>query len=196
MNIKNKIIKICFLAFLTSPLISCGIWDPGDARKIDPRGDVRARQALEEGRGISIEGILGDKQGGVFQFASSNVLWRATLEVLDFIPLSNVDYGGGLIITDWYAEGISNNESIKLSIRFLSNEIRADGIKISVFKRVCNKSQNCTTKKIKSSLEIEVKNAILKTAALMQQKKYEEQGKETRKKIWGASSERKKQINP
>ena len=173
------------------PLNSCGIWDPADARKVDPSGEVRARKAVEEGRGISLDKALKGGRGGAFQFASSNHLWRATLEVLDFIPLANVDYAGGLVITDWYAEGTSSDESIKLTVRFLSNEIRADAVKVIVHKRVCNKSQRCRTKKIKSTLEIELKNSILRVATLMQKKQWDANAKKNQKKYWGASSERK-----
>ena len=174
------------------PLNSCGIWDPGDARKIDPSGEVRARKAIEEGRGISLDKALkGRGQGGAFQFASSNHLWRATLEVLDFIPLVNVDYAGGLVITDWYAEGTSSGESIKLTVRFLSNEIRADAIKVTVHTRVCNKSQRCRTKKISSTLEVELKNSILRVATLMQKKQWDANAERMQKKYWGVSTKRK-----
>ena len=113
------------------------------------------------------------------------------MEVLDFIPLVNVDYAGGLVITDWYTEGTSSDESIKLTVRFLSNEIRADAVKVIVHKRICNKSQRCRTKKIKSTLEVELKNSILRVATLMQKKQWDAAGAEARKKYWGASSERK-----
>lgn len=191
MNIKNKIIKSFFIVLLIMPINSCGIWDPGDARKIDPSGEVRARKAIEEGRAISLDKALKGRQGGTFQFASSNHLWRATLEVLDFIPLVNVDYAGGLVITDWYAEGTSSGESIKLTVRFLSNEIRADAVKIIVHKRVCNKSQRCRTKKISSTLEVELKNSILRVATLMQKKQWDANAERMQKKYWGVSTKRK-----
>ena len=165
-NLGQKLITASILS-LGLVLNSCGIWDPGDARTIDPNADVRARKAIEEGKAISADSLLRGGRGGNFQFASANVLWRASIDVLDFLPLANVDYSGGLIITDWYNEGTASNESIKITVRFLSNEIRADGIKIIVHKKVCNQTQKCTTKKIKSSLEEEVKNAILRKAVLL-----------------------------
>ena len=165
-NLGQKLIAASILS-LGLVLNSCGIWDPGDARTIDPNADVRARKAIEEGKAISADSLLRGGRGGNFQFAAANVLWRASIDVLDFLPLANVDYSGGLIITDWYNEGTASNESIKITVRFLSNEIRADGIKIIVHKKVCNQTQKCTTKKIKSSLEEEVKNAILRKAVLL-----------------------------
>ena len=62
-------------------------------------------------------------------------MWRASLEILDFLPLTTVDYSGGMIITDWYSEN-SSNESIKITVRFLANEVRADSLKIIVHKKL------------------------------------------------------------
>ena len=149
-------------------LISCGIWDPADARKVSPQVDERVKKNLEEGRGITLGGaIKGGKTN--YQFASSNPMWRATLEILDFLPLSNVDYSGGIITTDWYNEGTASDESIKITIRFLSNEVRADGLKVIVHKKKCNIKQKCVVKKISSALEYELQVAILKKAAIFEQ---------------------------
>lgn len=177
------VVSISFVIFLFLNSCGTGWWDPGDARKIDPNVDVRAREAIEEGRAVSADGLIkGRKGGGTFQFASSNVMWRATLEVLDFLPLANVDYAGGLIITDWYNEGTAAGESIKITVRFLSTEIRADGLKIIVHKKVCSKVQNCTIKKISSSLQEEVKNAILAKATIFERENLDENKKAYRKK--------------
>ena len=108
-----------------------------------------------------------DGGGGTgYQFASSNPMWRATLEILDFLPLANVDYSGGIITTDWYNEGTSSDESIKITVRFLTNEVRSDGLRIIVHKKRCNIQQICTVKKITSTLEEELQVAILKKAVL------------------------------
>ena len=153
------------IAFLIS-LNSCGIWDPADARKVSPNADERVKKNLEEGRGITLGGALGSGGRTNYQFASSNPMWRATLEILDFLPLSNVDYSGGIITTDWYNEGTASDESIKITIRFLSNEVRADGLKVIVHKKKCNSKQKCIVKKISSALEYELQVAILKKAAI------------------------------
>ncbi len=140
MTIQKKIylVILTFIAF--GFLSSCGIWDPADARKVSPNADERVRKNLEEGRGIT---LMGGLKGGKtsYQFASSNPMWRATLEILDFLPLANVDYSGGIVTTDWYNEGTSSDESIKITVRFLTNEIRSDGLKIIVHKK---KMFNCT----------------------------------------------------
>ena len=174
-NLIKSILPILFL--LSFLLTSCGMLKPSDARKVSPNVDERVQQAIEEGRGFRIGSAIG-KGGTNFEFASSNELWRASLEVLDFLPLSNVDYSGGIIITEWYSEGTSNDEAIKITVRFLSNEVRADGLSVIIHKRVCNKFQQCTIAKIKSSLEEEVKLAILKTATLMQKGQLEKNRKE------------------
>ena len=147
---------------------SCGIWDPADARKVSPNADERVKKNLEEGRGFTIMGGLDGKSRGAttYQFASSNPMWRATLEILDFLPLSNVDYSGGIITTDWYNEGTGTNESIKITIRFLTNEVRADGLKVIVHKKKCTIQQNCTVRKVQSALESELQVAILRKAAV------------------------------
>ena len=111
--------------------------------------------------------------GGIFDFASSNELWRASLDVIDFMPLSSVNYSGGIIITDWYSTDQSSNESIKISIRFLTNEIRSDSLDIKVFNKVCyNNLLNCKIIETDGAIVLELKRKILKTAT-----KYKEENK-------------------
>ncbi len=145
---------------------SCGIYKPVDARKVSPNADDRVRKNLEEGKGWSLMG--GDDKNTTYQFASSNPMWRATLEILDFLPLANVDYSGGIITTDWYNEGTASNESIKITIRFLTNEVRADGLRVIVHKKKCNTQQKCSVRKITSALENELQVAILRKAAIFE----------------------------
>ena len=179
LNLTKPILPILYLILFLQT--SCGMYKPSDARKVSPNVDERVQQAIQEGRGFRIGSGMG-KGGTNFEFASSNELWRASLEVLDFLPLANVDYSGGIIITEWYSEGTSNDEAIKITVRFLSNEIRADGLSVIIHKRVCNKFQQCTTAKIKSTLEEEVKLAILKTATLLEKGKYKKNREEYIKK--------------
>ena len=142
-----------------------------DAREIPVDGDKRVKKNIEEGRGIT---IFSDKmKGGVFDFASSNELWRASIEVLDFVSFTNASYSGGILITDWFSGNTESNENnqreIKITVRFLSNEIRADGIQVVIHEKVCSdKSKlDCKINKIKSSIGNDVKLAILKKAALL-----------------------------
>jgi hypothetical protein len=175
LNYITKKTSIFFFGILTlSFLSSCGgigkIWDPADARKVPANVNERVQKNLEEGKGFSIKKA---QEGGgkrtTYQFASSNPMWRATLDILDFLPLANVDYSGGIITTDWYNEGLTADESIKITVRFLTNEIRSDGLKIVVHKKRCNVQQNCAVKKISSNLEHELRVAILKKAVLFEE---------------------------
>ena len=167
--ISKKILFWLSIIIIFGFVYSCGIYQPSDARKVSPNSKERVKKNLEEGKGISLKGLAGGGKGGTnYQFASSNPMWRATLEILDFLPLANVDYSGGIITTDWYNEGNTSDESIKITVRFLTNEIRSDGIRIIVHKKLCNIQQVCTVKKITSVLEQELQVAILKKAILFE----------------------------
>ena len=181
-NLKREkfILALVGIALL-GVLSACGIWDPADARKVSPNAQDRVRKNLEEGRGFT---LMGGKKGDntSYQFASSNPMWRATLEILDFLPLANVDYSGGIITTDWYNEGTASDESIKITIRFLTNEVRADGLKIIVHKKKCNLQQKCAVRKVTSALENELQVAILRKAAIFEQE-YLKKNKKKRPKV-------------
>ena len=194
MNILNYIPKIILLLFtgviIFSFLYSCGIYQPSDARVVSPNSKERVKKNLEEGKGISFGKLMdGGGAGTTYQFASSNPMWRATLEILDFLPLANVDYSGGIITTDWYNEGTSLDESIKITVRFLTNEIRSDGLRIIVHKKRCTIQQKCTVKKVSSAIEHELRVAILKKAVLFEQEyskgKKKFKRRETKDKDWG-----------
>ena len=177
--ITKKLLLLLSAIIIFNFLYSCGIYQPSDARKVSPNSKERVKKNLEEGRGMSINKMLKGGSGGTnYQFASSNPMWRATLEILDFLPLANVDYSGGIITTDWYNEGTSLDESIKITVRFLSNEIRSDGLRIIVHKERCNIEQSCKITKITSAIEQELQVAILKKAIL-----YEREYNKNKKKF-------------
>ena len=165
--ISSKNLKIIFILFISSIFLnSCGGKLPGaDARKYDPDPKKRVKKNLEEGRGFRLSEFGGSK-GGVFEFASSNELWRSSLDTIDFMPLLSVNYSGGIIITDWYSTDKTSNESIKISIRFLTNEIRSDALDIKVFNKKCLTQLNCVISEKSGNLINELKEKILKTAAL------------------------------
>ena len=162
--------KYPILILLFTFLISCGdplAKLPGGSRDTPSDGRERAKKNLEQGKGISLKGIGGGKT--TYEFSSSNPMWRATFDVIDFMPLVTVDYSGGMIISDWYADNNNSNESIKISIRFLSNEVRSDSLKIIVHKRICNTSSNCRTMVSQSNvIKDELRSTILRKAALLQ----------------------------
>ena len=166
---RPKIIQITVLLTLCAfSLNSCGL--PGaDARKYPPDPKERVKKNIEEGRGFRLMDKVG-QGGGTFEFASSNELWRASLDTIDFMPLASVNYSGGIIITDWYSTN-SKSESIKISIRFLTNEIRSDALDIKVFNRVCMIQANCVISETSGNLISELKSKILKTATIYQKEK-------------------------
>ncbi len=179
-----KLLKILvFVLILPVLLVSCKGPDGnykfpgGDARKSPADPKERVKKNLEEGRGFTLKDTFGNNSG-TFDFASSNELWRASLDIIDFMPLSSVNYSGGIIITDWYSENNSGDESIKISIRFLTNELRADALDIKVFNRTCKQSLlNCKIVETDGVLVSELKKEILKKAAI-----YQKQDKNKKKK--------------
>ena len=172
-NFKAKLIRypgyaILLLSLISFLLVSCGPLKPKktDLRKIPGNPKDKRERNIREGRGFRAMSVLENKGGGNFQFASSNEMWRATLELLEFTPLSNVDYSGGIVISDWFSED-SDQDPLKITIRFLSNEIRADGLKVIIYKKICKKNEkdNCKVIKDNSTLGQEIKLAILQKAA-------------------------------
>ena len=147
-------------------LVSCGLYRPVDAKKFPPEPEKRVKNNIEEGKGFRImTGFGNDGKSGKFEFANANPLWRASLDVIDFMPLLSVDYGGGIIITDWYGEE-NENDAIKITIQFLSNEVRSDALNIKVFKKKCTNLSNCKIIQSQSNINQELRVAILKKAAL------------------------------
>ena len=179
MKIMKKILKINILLtfILVVFLTSCknGKLPGGDARKFPDDPKLRVKKNLEEGRGFRLNDAMGNmSRGGVFEFASSNALWRASLDVIDFMPLLSANYSGGIIITDWYSDNTNSNESLKITIRFLTNEIRSDAIDVKVHNKVCsNDLLKCKIIQTDGVLVTEIKRKILKQAAI-----YEKENKD------------------
>ena len=158
--------SVFFLLITLIFLSSCEAlkYRPVDAKEYPPEPEKRVRKNLEEGRGFRL--FDGDKRkGGTFDFASSNPLWRASLDTINFLPLISANYSGGIIITDWYSEG-SNNESIKISIRFLTNEIRVDALEIKIFSKKCGVQSNCKIVESKGQIVSDLKKNILRKATI------------------------------
>ena len=160
---------------------SCGLYKRSDVKDNPVNVEERVQKNIQEGRGVRFG--RGATRGGDFDFASSNPLWRASVDIFDFVPLTNASYSGGILITDWFSTENENPEStrdLKITVKFLTNEIRADAVDVTVFEKIC-KNENCKTNKVKSKLEKEIKLAILKKATLMEkegfQKYYEKEGK-------------------
>ena len=184
----NKIKVIVFCIVLSVILNACNGKLPGaDARKVSYDPKERVKKNLEEGRGFRLDDAFNNKSSGNFEFASSNELWRASLDIIDFIPIATANYSGGILITDWYSENNEINESIKISIRFLTNEVRSDALDIKVFYKECKTVVNCVISERKGNLRTELNIEILKKAAI-----YKKQNKEKNFKPYLNTSERSK----
>jgi hypothetical protein len=165
-KITKILIFICILPFL---LNSCA--NRGDARKSPPDPKLRVKRNMEEGRGFRLMDSVNKKGSTNYEFASSNELWRASLDAIDFMPLSSVNYSGGIIISDWYSNDENNNESVKISIRFLTNEIRSDALDVKVFKKICKVNSGCKITESSEELIKELKRKILRTAKIYEAKR-------------------------
>jgi len=178
--------KLTLLLITTAFILTnCGIYKRSDVKDNPVNVNERVQKNIEEGRGIRFG--KGGQSGGTFDFASSNTLWRASIEILDFVPFTNASYSGGIIITDWFS-GPSKVENekrmLKITVRFLTNEIRADALVINIHEKICklNTVNDCNVNKISSNLENEIKLAILKKAALLQKNKGKKNAEKFRKK--------------
>ena len=147
------------------------------AKDFPPDPKERIKKNMEEGRGFR---ILGSKKGGTtYSFATSNPLWRATLDTLDFMPLSSANYSGGIVVTDWYTDNDTPQESIKISIRFLTNEIRSDALDINIFYKECSADlSNCRVNKKNDDLVSQLALSILKKASQYEKERIENYKKE------------------
>ena len=172
--------RIIILILIFTLVGACNGKVPGaDARKIPPNAQDRVKKNIEEGRGFTLMGS-NKKNIGEFDFASSNELWRASLDTLDFMPLALANYSGGIIVTDWYSDGSSENESVKISVRFLSNEIRSDALVVKVFYKNCSMQDTCKVSDRSNELSNELTKKILSKAAIYEK---DTQSKKKRKYI-------------
>ncbi len=167
-------ISIYFLVILQ--LTSCGMYRPTDAREFPPEPEKRVQKNIDEGRGFRL--FKDESKGGVFDFATSNELWRASLDTLDFMPLISADYGGGIIITDWYNENNNYEDSIKISIRFLTNEIRSDALNVKVYTKKCENLNKCSINENNPEIQNKLISTILSKAS-----RYKEDKKKKSRKI-------------
>ena len=177
----KKILLLIIFLLITQ----CGIYKRSDVKDNPVNVEERVQRNIEQGRGIRFG--IGKKDGGTFDFASSNELWRASVDTLDFVPLVNASYSGGIIITDWFNGGSENNQAntrdLKITVKFLSNEIRSDALDVIIHERVCNEIKtNCSTALVESKISNEIKLAILKKAAFFEKNKTDEIVKENKKK--------------
>jgi len=171
MHTPTKVLILLFCFFI---LQSCNTnWMK--PKKVDTRenpinAQERARKNINEGRGATLGSLLGRGGKTNYEFSTSNPMWRASLEILDFIPLATVDYSGGMIITDWYATE-SSADSLKITVRFLANEIRSESLRIVVHKKTCSNNKCKISLLEKDKISLELHSSILRKAALIDTEK-------------------------
>ena len=170
----RNFIKIIASFIIFSLVVSCGGFKKVDTRKVPISGPERAKKNVREGRGVALGQIVGKARGSTnYEFSTSNPMWRATLDILDFLPLSTVDYSGGVIISDWYTDNSDESQALKITVRFLSNTVQTNSIKVTVHRKKCSVNQTCNVELFKSRIQEELIASILKEAAILekQQKK-------------------------
>jgi hypothetical protein len=176
MNLKFLQLILCACLILT--FNHCAKVDPVSGEKILIETDTKKKAEEAARKGGGLFGDIGKKSGNTtYEFATSNVLWRATLQTLDFLPLVNADYSGGVIIYDWYTDDPNSNSQIKVTVRFLNNELRSDSIQVISQKKICDGSDKCHTVKMEPSFAANIKDKILTAARYI---KIEESKKETK----------------
>ena len=187
MKIITLAISIISLMFLTG--CEALKYKKVSAKDFPPDPKERIKKNMEEGRGFRIMG--GDKKGTNYSFATSNPLWRATLDTLDFMPLVSANYSGGIVVTDWYSENDNPQESIKISIRFLTNEIRSDALDVNVFYKECSKSlSNCKVNQKNNELASQITLSILKKASRYETERIDKYKKENPYEVSTPTKER------
>jgi len=179
----KKLLSYFLIIFALNSCAKEGFFKGGDARKISPDPRERVKKNLEEGKGFRLSDTIGKGGNTNFEFASSNELWRASLDILDFMPLTSANYSGGVIITDWYSEQGKTNESIKITIRFLSNEIRSNALNVNIFYKKCVTINNCVISKQEGQLKKELTKKILAKATI-----YKKQSKDKNYKPYNQST--------
>ena len=165
LNPSKRILYIFSIIFLLILLNHCAKTEPITGEKVlmETNERLKAREAADKQGGLF--GSIGQSKSGTnFEFASSNVLWRATLKSLDFLPLLNADYSGGIIIYDWYSQTNNPKEQIKISVQFLNNELRSDSIKITAHKKICDSNEKCSNAMLDQKFSETIKENILTSA--------------------------------
>ena len=177
-NLHKSLFSLLLLTFLMTLLNHCAKTDPITGEKVLVETDTRkkSREFVDKQGGLF--GEIGKSSTGTnFEFSTSNVLWRATLKSLDFLPLVNADYSGGIIVYDWYSNK-GENQSIKISVRFLSNELKSSSVMVAGHKKICDDLGKCFVEKLDNKFTDEIKESVISTA---RQIKIEDSKKDTQK---------------
>ena len=188
---KNIVILFSIIVLLAQSACGPFKYKKVSAKDVPPNVRDRVQKNMEEGKGFRLMNQM--KKGTNYEFASSNPLWRATLDTLDFMPLVSANYSGGIVVTDWYSENNTPNESVKISIRFLTNEIRSDALDINIFLKKCSEnSTSCSISKNNTDLVANLNLNILKKATKYEKEIIEKYKRENPYPMGDASNRNRK----
>lgn len=156
---------------LCAVLVGCIDATPLDTRsedeKInDPFLDHSKRETIFGEGGMSFFGNNGNNNSGG-SLGVNSFLWRASLDTLQDIPISSVDPFGGVILSDWFIPPQSPNERLKVNIFILDRTLRADGIRVGVFRQVLGSDQVWRDAEVPAATRIQIEDAILTKARQM-----------------------------
>ena len=160
---------VFFLIFSLTASCGKGFFKKVDTRQVPISGPERAKKNVAEGRGVGLGQMMGrGNRSTTYEFSTSNPMWRATLDILDFLPLTTVDYSGGVIISDWYTDETNINQALKITVRFLSNVVRTNSLKVTVHRKKCSVNQSCKIELFQSRIQEELIASILKKATVLE----------------------------
>jgi hypothetical protein len=174
----SNLISVILAAALSLALAACG-GDPDSLKekRSGASGDRNSRDMIgglggskqESGTLFGPGGLFGSKPKEKEEYGSgvavNAYLWRASLDTINFIPLVSADPFGGVIITDWYTPAETPNERMKVQVTILDRELRADGVRVSVFKQqTAPKGGNWVDAQVDPRTNIDIENAILTRA--------------------------------
>ncbi len=158
--------------FLASGLTGCSVLEKGEAKY--PTGYDRSitgddniyeePEGIFGGNGLNLFGGNDDKEKrqGI-AIGVNSYLWRAALDTVSFMPLASVDPFGGVIISDWYVPETAQNERLKLNVFILSEQLKADGIRVRVFRQL-RTAQGWADTKVTDDTARKMEDAVLTRA--------------------------------
>ena len=160
-HVSVNLLKVCIVLCVFLSMSACS---RNDADNYRTSPDYRsAPNEGSPGLGINLfKGVATDgTQGAV---AVNAFLWRASLDTIAFMPLASADPFGGVIITDWYSPPQTPKERFKVNVYVLGRALRADGVKVSVFRQTTETSDVWTDMPIGAEVQSEFEEAILTRA--------------------------------
>ena len=166
----HRTVPTAFVLLAVLGLAACG---PANVRPVadDEYNDYRTK-GPERGKLFGDQGLaigIGKGAGGAAQAQEGGALgvnaylWRGALDTLSFMPLASADPFGGVIITDWYQPPTSGGERFKATAYILGRQLRADGVKVAIFRQVAQNGQ-WVDQPVSAVTTSEIENKVLARA--------------------------------